>query len=70
MGNMWNKFIKIPGAIEENPKQYHKLSTSSVTAQLQMQLASGFLKSDGQPEGKWHYPEQTLKSKGTFLNYV
>lgn len=66
MGNMWNKFIKIPGAIEENPKQYHKLSTSSVTAQLQMKLASGFLKSDSQPEGKWHYPEQTMKSKEVF----
>lgn len=69
MGNMWNKFIRIPGSIGENPEQHHKLSTSSVTAQLQMKLASGFLKADSQPECKWHYQEQVVQFKGTFLNY-
>ena len=38
-----SEFLDLLG---ENPEQYHKLSASSVTAQLQMKLTRGFLKTD------------------------
>lgn len=41
-----------------------------VTAQLQVKLASGLLRSDSHPECKWHYQEQIMKFKGTLLNYL
>lgn len=69
MGNIWNKFIRILGSIGGNPEQYHKLTAAALTAQLQMKLASGLLESDSQPDSKWHYQEQIMKFKGTFLDY-
>lgn len=53
-----------------NPEQSHKQTPAATTAQLQMKLASGLLKSDSQPDCKWHYQKEVTKLKGASLNYV